>query len=39
MLFDLEPYLPFNAFVVIVIFTMGAIVAYGEHHDNNRKDK
>lgn len=38
MLFDLEPYLPFNAFVVLVIFTMGAIVAYGEHRDN-RKDK
>lgn len=39
MLFDLEPYLPFNTFVVLVIFAMGAIVAWGEHRDNNRKDK
>lgn len=40
MLFDLEPYLPFNAFVVLAVFAMGAIVAWGEHRDNrNRKDK
>lgn len=30
MLFDLEPYLPFNAFVVIWIFILGAIVCWGE---------
>ena len=36
MLFDLEPYLPFNCFVVLVILTMGAIAAWGEHLDNNR---
>lgn len=36
MLFDLEPYLPFNVFVVLVIVAMGAIAAWGEHRDNNR---
>ena len=36
MLFNLEPYLPFNAFVVLVIVAMGAIAAWGEHCDNNR---
>ena len=39
MLFDLEPYLPFNCFVVLVIAAMGAIASWGEHRDNNRKDK
>ena len=39
MLFDLETYLPLNVFVVIVLAIMGAIVAYGERRDNNRKDK
>ena len=39
MLFDLEPYLPFNAFVVIVLAIMGASAAWGERRDNNRKDK
>lgn len=28
MLFDLEPYLPFNAFVVLVIVAMGAIACW-----------
>lgn len=37
MLFNLEPYLPFNCFVVLVIVAMGAIAARGEHRDNNRK--
>jgi len=36
MLFDLEPYLPFNCFVVLVILTLGAIATWGEHRDNNR---
>ena len=36
MLFDLEPYIPFNAFVVLWLFIMGAIVAYGDYRDNNR---
>lgn len=30
MLFDLEPYLPFNAFVFICIFILGTIVCWGE---------
>lgn len=28
MLFDIEPYLPFNCFVVLVILAMGAIVLW-----------
>jgi hypothetical protein len=30
MFFDLEPYLPFNMFVVLCVFALGAIVCYGE---------
>ena len=36
MLFDLEPYLPFNAFVVLWVVFMGALAIYGERQDNNR---
>lgn len=35
MLFDLEPYLPFNAFVVIAIAALGALVVW--HHE--RRDR
>ena len=34
MLFDLEPYLPFNAFVVLVIAALGVLVVW--HASRNR---
>ncbi len=33
MLFDLSPYLPFEAFVVLWLFVMVAIASYGEWKD------
>lgn len=38
MFFDLEPYLPFNAFVVICVFILGGIVCWGELRDNHKND-
>jgi hypothetical protein len=36
MLFDLEPYLPFEAFVMICIFILGAIVCWGENKNGGK---
>lgn len=36
MLFNLEQYLPFNVFVVLVVLAIGAIAAWGEHRDHDR---
>ena len=35
MLFDLEPYLPFPAFVVLVTAALGALVVW--HHERRHK--
>lgn len=34
MLFDLEPYIPMDAFIILWLCTMFAIVAWGESRDN-----
>lgn len=36
MLFDLEPYLPFNAFVVICIFITVGIVGWGSSNGRRK---
>jgi len=33
MLFDLEPYIPFNMFVVICIFIIGGIICWFDHKE------
>lgn len=36
MLFDLEPYIPFNVFVIICIFILGVIVCWGERKGGDK---
>lgn len=40
MLFDLEPYIPFNVFATVWLIGMCALVAWGAERDNRKnKDK
>ena len=36
MLFDLSPYLPFNAFIILTILAAGAIACYVNGRDGDR---